>query len=124
MDDIPTTLVTVTTTAHATRWITLPAKATATATAAKSLTTAATATATHHATTTPAAELADLGEGIPDWPPLLIIFLLCWVTVAWAVALVLYFATFPEQVAWLDGVVGRLRVGSSHEDRYVSTVND
>lgn len=116
MDDIPTTLVTVTTTAHATRWITLPAESTATAT--DSLLASLTATATHHAATTPAAKLADVGEGIPDWPPLLIIFLLCWLTVAWVVAAVLYLATFPEKIACLDGVVGRWMV-RGQGDRYV-----
>ena len=109
MDDIPTTLVTVvvTATAHATHWITL--SATSTSTAATFLPTST--TATQRAAETPAAELAEVGEGVPDWPPLLIIFLLCWVTVAWAVALVLYLATFPEKVAWLDEVLGRWRRG-------------
>lgn len=107
MDDIPTTLVTVTTTAHATRWVTLPAKAAPTATATDSL--LVSATATQHDARTMAAELADVGEGVPDWPPLLIIFLLCWVVIAWAVAGVLYLATFPERVGWLDGMVGGLR---------------
>lgn len=84
MDDIPTTLVTVTTTAHATRWVTLPAKAAPTATATDSL--LVSATATQHDARTTAVELADVGEGVPDWPPLLIIFLLCWVVMAWVVA--------------------------------------
>ncbi|GAB7329053.1 hypothetical protein MBLNU13_g00895t1 [Cladosporium sp. NU13] len=114
MDNIPTTLVTVTTTAHATRWVTLPVKS-ATAAATGLL---ASATATQHAADTPAAELAEVGKDIPHWPPLLIIFLLCWVTVAWAIALVLYLATFPEKVAWLDRLLARLRgsVGG-HGDR-------
>jgi hypothetical protein len=106
MDDIPTTLVTVTTTAHATRWVTLPIKSTA-ATDTNDLITSA--TGTQHAAVTSGAELPEVGEGIPDWPPLLIVFLLCWVTVAWAVALVLYLATFPEKVAWLDRMLARLR---------------
>lgn len=109
MDENPTTLVTVvvTTTAHATHWITLSATSTST-------------TAAQRAAETPAAELAEVGEGVPDWPPLLIIFLLCWVTVAWTVALVLYLATFPEKAAWLDEVLGRWRRGG-HGHRYVRT---
>jgi len=123
MDDIPTTLVTVTTTAHATRWVTLPAPSVATVPAADSLLTSA--TATQHAAVTSNVELADVGEGIPDWPPLLIIFLLCWVTVAWAVALVLYLATFPEKVAWLDRLLARLRGRKTgHGERYVRVQND
>ena len=123
MDDIPTTLVTVTTTAHTTRWVTLPAPSVATAPAVNSL--LASTTATQHAAETRTAELAEVGEGIPDWPPLLIIFLLCWVTVAWTVALVLYLATFPEKVAWLDRVLARLRGREGrHEERYVRNLND
>ena len=112
MDDIPTTLVTVTTTAHATRWVTLPANSAATVTNGL----LASATGTQHAAVTSGAKLADVGEGIPDWPPLLIIFLLCWVTVAWAFALVLYLATFPEKVAWLDRILRTWRAGG-HNNR-------
>lgn len=85
----------------------------------------ASTTATQHAAETRTAELAEVGEGIPDWPPLLIFFLLCWVTVAWTVALVLYLATFPEKVAWLDRMLARLtgREGR-HEERYVRDLND
>jgi hypothetical protein len=120
MDDIPTTLVTVTTTAHATRWVTLPAKSASTATATAGLLTLATTTMTQHAATTTAAELVDVGEGVPDWPPLLIIFLLCWVVIAWVIALVLYLATFPERVGWLDGMLGRWRRrGMGNGRRYV-----
>lgn len=83
------------------------------------------ATATQHAAGTRTAELAEVGEGIPDWPPLLIIFLLCWVTVAWAVALVLYLATFPEKVACLDRLLARLRGRMrGHEERYVGVQSD
>lgn len=123
MDDIPTTLVTVTTTAHATRWITLPAKSAPTATTTAGLLTVATTTATQHAAVMTAAELADVGEGVPDWPPLLIIFLLCWVVIAWVVAAVLYLATFPERVGWLDGMLGRLRRGTGNGERYVRLEN-
>lgn len=121
MDDIPTTLVTVvvTTTTHATYWITL--SATSTSTAATVLPTST--TAAQRAAETPAAELAEVGEGVPNWPPLLISFLLCWVTVAWAVALVLYLATLPEKVAWLDEVLGRWRRGD-YGHRYVRVQND
>jgi hypothetical protein len=120
MDDIPTTLVTVTTTAHATRWITLPLTpvSSAAATATAGLLTLDTTTATQHAAKTTAAELADVGEGVPDLPPLLIIFLLCWVVIAWVIALVLYLATFPERVGWSDGMLGRWRRGD-HGKRYV-----
>ena len=121
MDDIPTTLVTVTMTAHATtRWVTLPAesKSAATAAATNGLLAATTATQTP-------AELGEgsVGEGIPDWPPLMVIFLLCWVVVAWIVAGVLYLATFTEQVAGLDRLLGKWRVGR-HGKRYVRTEND
>ena len=112
MDDIPTTLITVTTTAHATRWVTLPTKSAATVTNGL----LASATGTQHAAVTSSAELADVGEGVPDLPPLLIIFLLCWVVIAWAVALVLYLATFPEKVAWLDRILRTWRAGG-HNDR-------
>jgi hypothetical protein len=60
-----------------------------------------------------------VGEGVPDWPPLLIIFLLCWVVMAWVVAAVLYLATFPERVGWLDGMLRRLRRGTGNGERYV-----
>jgi hypothetical protein len=121
MDDIPTTLVIVTTTAHATRWVTLPAKSVSTTTNGL----LASATVTQHAATTSAAELGDVGEGVPDWPPLLIIFLLWWVVMAWVVAAVLYLATFPERVEWLDGMLERLerrRVGNG--ERYVRIETD
>jgi hypothetical protein len=123
MDDIPTTLVTVTTTAHATRWITLPA--TSATTAANALLISASTTAAQHAAKTTAAELVDVGEGVPDWPPLLIVFLLCWIVMAWVVAAVLYLATFPERVAWLDEMLGRLRRrGTGNEERYVRIETD
>jgi hypothetical protein len=91
MDDIPTTLVTVTT-----------------------------ATATQHTRETSAGRplLEQPEVDVPDWPPLLIIFLLCWTLMAWVVALVLYLATFPEKVACLDTMLRKWGMGG-HGDRYV-----
>lgn len=65
-----------------------------------------------------------MGEGVPDWPPLLVVFLLCWVLFAWTVAGVLYLASFPEKVAWLDQVLGRCRGRrGDHGKRYVTIEN-
>jgi hypothetical protein len=46
---------------------------------------------------------------VPDWPPALVIFLLSWLVMAWVVTVVLYLASFPEKVAWLDRRIERLR---------------
>lgn len=107
MDDIPTTLATVTTTVRATHWVTVPADSAATA--ASSLSTFATLqrTVTTASATTLARPLPEPAEiGLPDWPPLLTIFLGCWVAIAWSVALIVYLAAFPEKVAWLDRLLG------------------
>jgi hypothetical protein len=118
MANIPTTFVTVTTIlpAVATQWVTVPATAFASATDSMAAT-------TKHVSEAQGGQPA--GIGVPDqgdWPPLLTVFLLCWVAVAWAVAVVLYFATFTEKMVWLDGVVGRLR-GRGHRDRYMRNKN-
>jgi hypothetical protein len=55
---------------------------------------------------------------LPDWPPILAIFLFSWLVMAWIVAVVLFLASFPEKVAWLDGWIERLR-GGGRRDRYV-----
>jgi hypothetical protein len=46
---------------------------------------------------------------VPDWPPALVIFLLSWLAMAWVVTVVLFLASFPEKVAWLDRRIERLR---------------
>ena len=110
MDDVPTTLVTVTSATHG--------AANATDTAAPA--TRNMATTTHNAAGTQIGQplLGPAEQGVPDWPPTLIIFLLFWVGVAWAVAIVLYFVTFPEKVAWLDRQLEKWIVGR-HRHRYV-----
>jgi hypothetical protein len=122
-NNIPTTFVTVTTTLPAvtTQWVTVPAMSSAVAVADGLAATTMTQDVSK-------AQLGQPAEGdVTDWPPLLTIFLLCWVIVAWAVAIVLFFATFPEKVGWLDGVVVRLRGGRRYRnkhrdrDRYVKT---
>lgn len=49
---------------------------------------------------------------LPDWPPILTIFLLSFLVMAWVVTVILYLATFPERVAWLDRLLRR-RAGSN-----------
>lgn len=44
---------------------------------------------------------------LPDWPPILTIFLLSFLIMAWVVTVILYLATFPEKVAWLDRLLQR-----------------
>jgi hypothetical protein len=111
MDDIPTTLVIVTATA--------PHCAT-NATDATAPATINMATTTHNAVGTQIGQplLGPAEQGVPDWPPTLIIFLLFWVGIAWAVAIVLYFVTFPEKVSCLDRQLEKWIVGR-HKHRYV-----
>jgi prepilin signal peptidase PulO-like enzyme (type II secretory pathway) len=55
---------------------------------------------------------------LPDWPPILAIFLFSWLVMAWIVAVVLFLALFPEKVAWLDWWIERWRE-MGKRDRYV-----
>lgn len=55
---------------------------------------------------------------LPDWPPVLAIFLLSWLVMAWVVTVVMFLASFPEKVAWLDRWAERWRRGV-RGDRYV-----
>lgn len=97
MDGIPTTFVTVTANADS-----LPFAAAQHAT-----------TATGTQTGRPLLESAEVG--LPDWSPLLTIFLLTWVATAWILALVIFLATFPEKVAWLDRLLRRRTRKDRHE---------
>jgi hypothetical protein len=56
---------------------------------------------------------------LPAWPLILAIFLFSWLVMAWIVAVVLFLASFPEKVAWLDWWIERLRGGGGRRDRYV-----
>jgi len=47
------------------------------------------------------------------------IFLLSWLVMAWIVAAVLFLASFPEKVAWLDRWIESWRKGRD-KDRYVT----
>jgi hypothetical protein len=60
---------------------------------------------------------------LPDWPPILAIFLFSWLVMAWIVAVVFFLASFPEKVAWLDWWIERLR-GGGRRDRYVKKDDD
>jgi hypothetical protein len=79
-----------------------------------------TATATKTPTGRPLLEPVEVG--LPDWSPLLTIFLLTWVAMAWILALVIFLATFPEKVAWLDRVIARRWWGDRHG--YVGSNDD
>jgi hypothetical protein len=69
--------------------------------------------------TSPANPLSEPSpDFLPDWPPILAIFLFSWLVMAWIVAVVLFLASFPEKVAWLDWWIERLR-GGGRRDRYV-----
>jgi hypothetical protein len=96
MDGIPNTFITVTTNADATPFTIAQHAAEATGTQ----------------TGRPLLEPAEVG--LPDWSPMLTIFLLTWVAMAWILALVIFLATFPEKVAWLD----RLMRGRARKDRH------
>jgi hypothetical protein len=56
---------------------------------------------------------------LPDWPPILAIFLLSWQVMAWVLTVVLFLASFPEKVAWLDRIIERWR-GGGRRERYVN----
>nr|OQO28732.1 hypothetical protein B0A51_02975 [Rachicladosporium sp. CCFEE 5018] len=54
----------------------------------------------------------------PDWPPLLIFWLMAFVFVLWLLAIVLYFATFPPRNGWLRRAFrrdGRQRKGDGYK---------
>lgn len=75
----------------------------------QTLATTATAVSMAPTTATPTRQpLAQSSQDIlPDWPPILTIFLLSWLVMTWVVTVVLYLATFPEKVAWLDRLIHR-----------------
>jgi hypothetical protein len=105
MDGIPTTFVTVTANAGSAHFATAQHAA---------------VPATGTQTGRPLLEPAEVG--LPDWSPLLTIFLLTWVAMAWILALVIFLATFPEKVAWLDRLLRRRPRKNRHE--YVRSKDD
>lgn len=60
---------------------------------------------------------------LPDWPPILAIFLLSWLVMAWVATIVLFLASFPEKVAWLDRGIERLKAWMSGRNRYIHRKN-
>jgi hypothetical protein len=104
MDGVPNTFVTVTTNAESASFATAQHAALATGTPAGR----------------PLLEPAEVG--LPDWSPLLTIFLLTWVAMAWILALVIFLATFSEKVVWLDGLLRRRSRKDRHE--YVRSKDD
>jgi hypothetical protein len=104
MDGIPTTLLTVTGNAASVPFATAQHVALATGTPAAR----------------PLLEPAEFG--LPHWSPLLTIFFLTWMAMAWILALVIFLATFPEKVAWLDRLLRRRPRKDRHE--YVRSRNE
>jgi hypothetical protein len=105
MDGVPNTFVTVTTNADSTSVATAQHAA---------------VPATGTQAGRPLLEPAEVG--LPDWSPLLTIFLLTWVAMAWILAFVIFLATFPEKVAWLDRLLRGRRGKNRHE--YVNSNNN
>lgn len=89
---------------------------------------ATTATAVNMAPTTATPMPRPLAQSsqdiLPEWPPILTIFLLSWLVMAWVVTVVLYLATFPEKVAWLDRLIHRRAHGRGAAKRKSRNVYD